>query len=48
VTRTGKRAKPTLRDFGDRYHREQVVKNWRDPSDIRRYLDNEIYQYSVT
>jgi integrase len=32
-----------VREFGDRYYREQVLKNWKDPSDVRRYLSNEIY-----
>jgi len=33
----------TVREFGERYFREQVVRNWKDTSQIRRYLDNEIY-----
>ncbi len=41
--RGGNPSNPTVRDFGERYFREQVVKNWKDPSNIRRYLDNEIY-----
>lgn len=39
----GNATNPTVREFGDRYFREQVQKNWKDPSNIRRYLDNEIY-----
>ena len=34
---------PTVQEFGERYFREQVVRNWKDPAHIRRYLDNEIY-----
>jgi integrase len=34
---------PTLLEFGERYFQEQVVRNWKDPAHIRRYLDNEIY-----
>ncbi|MES2219417.1 MAG: integrase arm-type DNA-binding domain-containing protein [Acidobacteriota bacterium] len=41
--RGGNPINPTVREFGKRYFREQVEKNWKDPSNIRRYLDNEIY-----
>ncbi|MHB1857086.1 MAG: tyrosine-type recombinase/integrase [Acidobacteriaceae bacterium] len=41
--RSGNPGNPTVREFGERYFREQVAKNWKDPSNIRRYLDNEIY-----
>jgi Arm DNA-binding domain len=34
---------PTVRSFGDRYYREQVLPNWKNPKDMRRYLNNEIY-----
>ncbi|HEY6766121.1 MAG TPA: integrase arm-type DNA-binding domain-containing protein [Candidatus Sulfotelmatobacter sp.] len=34
---------PTVREFGERYFQEQVVRNWKKPAHIRRYLDNEIY-----
>jgi integrase len=34
---------PTVREFGDRYFQEQVIRNWKKPAHIRRYLDNEIY-----
>jgi integrase len=43
LARRGNPANPTVREFGERYFREQVEKNWKDPSNIRRYLDNEIY-----
>jgi integrase len=33
----------TVREFGDRYFQEQVARNWKNPVQIRRYLDNEIY-----
>jgi integrase len=42
-TKGGNASNPTVREFGERYFREQVEKNWKDPSNIRRYLDNEIY-----
>jgi integrase len=41
--RTGFSTNPTVREFGERYYREQVVRNWKDPEDIRRYFDNEIF-----
>jgi integrase len=41
--RTGPAANPTVREFGDRYFNEQVLTRWKNPKDVRRYLDNEIY-----
>lgn len=41
--RTGRTSNPTVRDFGERYFKEQVMRNWKDPGTIRRYLDNEIF-----
>jgi len=41
--RAGASSNPTVREFGERYYKEQIVKNWKDPLTIRRYLDNEIY-----
>jgi integrase len=32
----------TVSKFADRYFQEQVMKNWKDPRDVRRYLKNEI------
>lgn len=43
LARAGLSADPTMKEFGKRYYAEQVIKNWKNPSDIRRYLDNEIY-----
>jgi hypothetical protein len=43
LARLGLVTNPTVSEFGERYFKEQVVKNWKDPSDIRRYLNNEIY-----
>ncbi|HMD76495.1 MAG TPA: integrase arm-type DNA-binding domain-containing protein [Terracidiphilus sp.] len=40
--RAGLSSNPTVREFGERYFTEQVVRNWKDPKSIRRYLDNEI------
>ena len=41
--RPGNATSSTVKGFGERYYKEQVVKNWKDPKTIRRYLDNEIY-----
>lgn len=43
LTRSGVSADPTMREFGDRYYKEQVEKIQKRPKDIRRYLDSEIY-----
>jgi integrase len=43
MARAGVMLNPTVRDFGERYFKEQVTRNWKDPISIRRYLDNEIY-----
>ncbi len=43
LARAGLTANPTLRQFGERYYTEQVLRRWKDPSQIRRYLDNELY-----
>jgi integrase len=41
--RAGASSDPTVRGFGERYFKEQVLKRWKDPKTIRRYLENEIY-----
>jgi integrase len=41
--RAGRSANPTVREFGERYYKEQVLRRWKDPKTIRRYLDNEIF-----
>lgn len=41
--RAGQSNDPTVRGFGERYYKEQVVKNWKDPKTVRRYLDGEIF-----
>lgn len=43
LTRSGLSTDPTVKEFGDRYYREQVEKNLKDPKQIRRYLDSAIY-----
>lgn len=43
LERAGLATNPTVREFGDRYFKEQVLTRWKNPKDIRRYLDNEIY-----
>ena len=43
LARAGMATNPTVREFGERYYKEQVVRRWKDPKTIRRYLDNEIF-----
>jgi integrase len=45
LARGGRSTDPTLRSFADRYYLEQVKPNLKDPSEIRRYLDNEIFPF---
>jgi integrase len=45
LARGGRSSEPTLRSFGERYFDEQVARNLKDPSGVRRYLDNEIFPY---
>jgi len=33
----------TVREFGERYLKEQVDKNWKDPSHERRYIEKEFF-----
>jgi integrase len=42
LARAGLAASTTVEQFAERYYQEQVVKNWKDPKQIRRYLDNDI------
>ncbi len=42
LAREGLSSDPTIKEFAERYYTEQVVKNWKEPKDIRRYLDKEI------
>jgi integrase len=41
--REGRGSNPTVRQFGERYYREQVVRNRKKPEEILRYLEREIY-----
>jgi len=43
LARAGLTTNPTVKEFGERYYKEQVLRNWKDPKSIRRYLDNEIF-----
>ena len=43
LARAGMPTNPTLREFAERYYSEIVVKRWKDPKHIRRYLDSEIF-----
>jgi len=41
--RAGLSTNPTVKEFGERYYKEQVLRRWKTPKTIRRYLDNEIF-----
>ncbi len=43
LARAGMATNPTVREFAERYFSEIVVERWKDPKQIRRYLDNEIF-----
>lgn len=43
LARAGMPANSTVRIFGELYYDEIVVKRWKTPKHIRRYLDNEIF-----
>jgi integrase len=45
LARGGRASEPTLRSFSERYYNEQVVTNLKNPAEVRRYLDNEIFPY---
>jgi integrase len=41
--REGRGGNPSVREFGDRYYREQAMRNRKKPTEILRYLKREIY-----
>ena len=41
--RAGLASNPTVREFGERYYKEQVVRNWKDPKSEWRYLDYDVF-----
>lgn len=43
LARTGLSTVPTLREFGERYFKEQVKGKLKSANDLKRYLDAEIY-----
>ena len=43
LARAGLTTNPSMRVFGERYYKEQVMRRWKNPKSIRRYLDNEIF-----
>lgn len=45
LTRAGLATNPTVRQFGDRYYREQVAPRWKNPSEVGRYLERNIYPF---
>ncbi|MGB8539968.1 MAG: integrase arm-type DNA-binding domain-containing protein [Acidobacteriaceae bacterium] len=42
LARAGRSTNPTVREFCDRFFREQVEQKLKDPSEVQRYLDAEI------
>ena len=42
LAREGFSTDPTVKEFAERYYKEQVEKTWKDPMAVRRYLDNEV------
>jgi integrase len=42
LARRGLSIHPTVQEFAERYFREQVVPNWKDPKQVRRYIDKQI------
>ncbi len=43
LARAGIATNPSVREFGESYYSEVVLKRWKTPQQIRRYLDNEIF-----
>lgn len=43
LARAGLTAIPTVREFGKRYYNEQVVQRWKQPTQILRYLESDLY-----
>lgn len=41
--RAGLSSQTTMREFGERYYRERIKKDLKDPLHLRRYLDKEIF-----
>ena len=39
LARAGMATNPTVKEFGERYYKEQVMRRWKDPNAVRRYLD---------
>jgi integrase len=42
LTRSGLSIHPTVGEFAERYYKDQIVPNWKDPKHVRRYLDKQI------
>jgi hypothetical protein len=42
LARVAVAAIPTVKEFAERYYTEQVKRNWKNPKEIRRYLDSDI------
>ena len=41
--RQGRDGDPTMREFGDRYYREQAMRNRKNPPEFLRYLTTYVY-----
>jgi integrase len=41
--REGRASEPTMREFGDRYYREQAMRNRKHPAEFLRYLTTYVY-----
>lgn len=43
LAKTAQASNSTMREFSERYYKEVVVRDRKDPRNMRRYLDNEIF-----
>lgn len=43
VAKTGLSSQTTMREFGERYYRERIENDRKDPAHLRRYLGKEIF-----
>jgi integrase len=43
LARVAEAAATTVREFGEKFFTDVIEENWADPSDLRRYLDKDVY-----
>jgi integrase len=43
IAKVGLAASTTVQGFGEKFFADVIKANWADPSDLRRYLDNDVY-----